>query len=107
VADTVRALDLLASNPAANGEIVNVGSDEEISIGDLARRIIERSGKQASIENITYEEAYGLEFEDITHRRPVLKKLLALTGFKSQWTLDATIDQLIALSTDKNSIELT
>lgn len=106
VADTVRALDLLASNPAANGEIVNVGSDQEISIGDLAKRIIEHSGTQAIIENISYEEAYGLEFEDITHRRPVLKKLEALTGFRPQWTLDETIDQLIALSKDKNLIKL-
>lgn len=106
VADTVCALDLLASTPAANGEIVNVGNDEEISITDLAKRIIERSGKQAAIEYISYEEAYGLEFEDITHRRPVLKKLDKLTGFKPQWTLDATIDQLIALSDHENVNEL-
>ena len=97
VDDTVRALDMLASTPAANGEIVNVGNDDEISIGDLAKLIIERSGSTSGIEYIGYEAAYGLEFEDITHRRPVIQKLQGLTGFKPRWSLYDTIDQLIAL----------
>ncbi len=97
VEDTVKALDLLALTPAANGEIVNVGNDHEISIGDLAKLIIQRSGGTSDIEYIAYEAAYGLDFEDITHRRPVIQKLQTLTGFKPQWSLNDTIDQLIAL----------
>jgi UDP-glucose 4-epimerase len=95
VRDTVLALDLLASSPAANGEIVNVGNDQEISIDDLAKRIIERARSSSLISYISYEVAYGVEFEDISHRRPVLDKLRSLTGFAPRWTLDGTIDQLL------------
>lgn len=95
VRDTVEALNRLASSPLANGEIVNVGNDYEISISDLAQRIIDRSKSSSKITYLSYEMAYGVEFEDITHRRPVLEKLFRLTGFSPQWTLDATIDQLI------------
>lgn len=104
VEDTVTSLDLLASSPAANGEIVNVGNDQEISIGDLAKLIIERSGNQSDIEFISYEDAYGLDFEDITHRRPVIDKLKTLTGFTPRWSLNETIDQLIELERPKLSI---
>lgn len=95
VRDTVVALDRLAGCPEAWGEVVNVGNDQEISIHDLARRIIERSRSSSPIHFMSYKEAYGEEFEDVTHRRPVLNKLKALTGFAPEWTLDQTLDTLI------------
>ena len=95
VRDTIVAFDLLLSTPGANGEIVNVGNDHEISITELAKLIVKRSGSQSELQYQTYQEAYGLEFEDITHRRPDLDKLRNLTGFKNQWTLEQAIDLLI------------
>lgn len=95
VRDTVVALDLLLSTPEANGEIVNVGNDFEISITDLARLIVERTKSSSALHYQTYEQAYGLDFEDHTHRRPVLDKLRKLTGFKNQWSLNQTLDLLI------------
>gem|GEM_PF-4236196 len=74
---------------------MNVGNDHEISITELAKLIVKRSGSQSELQYQTYQEAYGLEFEDITHRRPDLDKLRNLTGFKNQWTLEQAIDLLI------------
>jgi UDP-glucose 4-epimerase len=98
VRDTIVALDLLASEPKANGEIVNVGNDREISIQDLAEMVIARSHSQSSIERISYEDAYGIDFEDIAHRRPDISKLKALTGFSPKWSLEESLDSLIALA---------
>ena len=98
VRDTIVALDLLASEPKANGEIVNVGNDREISIQELAQMVIERAHSRSPIEHISYEEAYGIDFEDITHRRPDISKLKALTGFTPQWSLEDSLDNLIALA---------
>jgi len=97
VRDTVVALDLLGSSPLANGEIVNVGNDYEISILDLAKLIQERSGCSSPITFLSYKEAYGMDIEEISHRRPVLEKLQRLTGFKAKWRLADTVDNLIAL----------
>ncbi len=102
VRDTVVALDLLSSTPSANGEIVNVGNNEEISILDLAGLIVKRAGSSSPITFLSYKEAYGMEMDDQTHRRPVLDKLHSLTGFKTKWTLYQTIDDLIALERKRN-----
>ncbi|MGF2736281.1 NAD-dependent epimerase/dehydratase family protein [Marinobacter sp. DUT-1] len=96
VRDTVVALDRLASMPdLPNGEIVNVGSDREININELARLVIECAGSRSTIKHIPYREAYGAEFEDIRHRRPSLEKLRRLTGFEHAWTLEETLRDLI------------
>lgn len=95
VRDTVKALDLLAATPAAKGEIVNVGNDQEIAIKDLAQLVVQRAKSASPIKFLSYGEAYGVDFEDVSHRRPILNKLRALTGFEPKWTLVDTIDDLI------------
>ena len=102
VRDTVVALDLLASSPATKGEIVNVGNNQEIAIRDLAQLISEQANSNAPLHFVPYAEAYGVEFEDMTHRRPDLTKLHALTGFNPKWSLIQTIDDLIRLERDKH-----
>ncbi len=97
VRDTVVALDLLASTPSANGEIVNVGNDAELSILGLAKLIAQRAGSTSCQKFMSYVEAYGMEIDEISHRRPVLSKLHSLTGFKPKWDLRKTLDDLIAL----------
>lgn len=101
VRDTIRAFDLLMSCEDANGEIVNVGNDQEISITDLAKLVIARAHSTSTLHYQTYEQAYGEAFEDITHRRPILDKLHALTGFTPKWTLEQTLDDLIATERKK------
>ncbi len=88
VRDTVVALDRLAGCPEAWGEVVNVGNDQEISIRDLAELIVQRANSCSPLQYISYKDAYGEEFEDVTHRRPVLNKLRALTCFMPAWTLE-------------------
>jgi UDP-glucose 4-epimerase len=95
VRDTVTALDLLASNPVAAGQPVNVGNRREIRILDLAHLVIERTGSSSAVEFIPFENAYGASFDQITQRRPVTERLTALTGFTPRWTLEQTIDDLI------------
>ncbi len=95
VRDTIVALDLLAGNSAAWGEVVNVGDDQEISVKDLAEMIRERAGSKSHLVFIPYKEAYGEDFTDIRRRRPCLEKLTNLTGFKHRWELTGTIDDLI------------
>ncbi|AMV15217.1 TPA: GDP-mannose 4,6-dehydratase [Legionella pneumophila] len=96
VRDIVSALNLLAKSPKAVGEIINVGNDIEISINELADLISKCIGYSVPVHFIPYKEAYGVEFTDITQRRPDLKKLLQLTSFKHQWTLKRTINDLLS-----------
>ena len=97
VRDTVEALDLLASHSSVKGDVVNVGNPQEISILDLAKVIIERVGSQSKIQFIPFDDAYGLKFEEIYHRKPNIEKLRQITKFQPQWTLFETLDQLIQL----------
>ncbi len=98
VRDTVAALDLLAANPASQGEVVNVGNRQEISIRELAELIIARSGGSSTLEFIPYKQAYGEVFDEIYHRRPCLEKFKRLSGYRHRWTLEQTIDDLIGRS---------
>lgn len=95
VRDAVTALDLLASCPLARGEVVNVGNDQEIAIRDLAQMIRENANSRSKITLVPYLDAYGEEFDDVTHRRPELGKLRELTGFEPKWKLADTIDELV------------
>jgi len=96
VRDTVAALDRLAAHADTEGLVANVGNDREISMNDLARLIIARAGSSSRIEHIPYLQAYGEDFEDIRRRRPSLDRLRSLTGFQHRFTLEQTIDDLIA-----------
>lgn len=96
VRDAVVALDLLAGTPEAAGEIVNVGNDREISINELADLVCARAGKSVVRKHMSYAEAYGEQYDDIVHRRPSLEKLVRLTSFRHRWSLETTLDDLIA-----------
>jgi len=93
VGDTVEALIRLQNCPAACGQIFNVGGQEEISISDLARRVIEILGSSSTIQLIPYGEAYAPGFEDMRRRKPVVDKLAALTGFRPAIPLKEIIER--------------
>jgi UDP-glucose 4-epimerase len=82
VSDTVEALVRLQHCPAARGEVINVGSDQETSILDLAHLVIRLLGSQSQILHVPYHEAYAPGFEDMQRRRPVVEKCYRLTGFR-------------------------
>lgn len=106
VRDAMVAVNLLAENNKAIGEIFNVGADAEITINDLAALVCERAHSNSSYVYIPYEEAYGGIFNDTRQRRPNLKKLIAYTGFKHQWNLTKTIDDLILLERKQHSTKV-
>ncbi|MCB1034766.1 MAG: NAD-dependent epimerase/dehydratase family protein [Acidobacteria bacterium] len=97
VRDTVRALDLLLSNPGSKGKIVNVGNDREITIGGLAELVRSWAESSSKIETIPYRQAYGEGYEDILHRLPSLARLGELTDLKHRYTLEDTVEHLVAL----------
>jgi UDP-glucose 4-epimerase len=96
VADVVDALLRLLDDKASIGETFNIGSPHEISILDLARRIVEYTESDSEIRLVPYEAAYGPGFEDMSRRVPDTRKLTALTGWKPTRTLDETILDTIA-----------
>jgi UDP-glucose 4-epimerase len=97
VRDTVAALDKVAEHATTpEPRVVNVGNDREISINDLAAMVVARSGSSSRIRHMPLLQAYGEDFEDIRRRRPALDRLRTLTGFQHRYTLEQTIDDLIA-----------
>lgn len=95
VSDVVNALIQLIANPRAYGSVFNVGSDEEISINDLAARVIQLAGSASRIEHLTYEQAYGQPFDDMQRRVPDLTRIRSLIGFKPQFNLDQIIQSIL------------
>ena len=96
VADVVNALLLLCDSEEAIGHTFNIGPLSEISIGDLARRVIERTGSTSEIRLVPYEEAYGEGFEEIGRRHPDLDTITSVTGWSPTRTIDDVIDDVIA-----------
>jgi UDP-glucose 4-epimerase len=96
VRDTVRAVVALSAEPRATGEVFNVGSNEEVTILDLARRILARSGSRSEIKLIPYDQAYASGFEDMHRRVPDIRKIKAVIGWQPTVPLDETLDQVIA-----------
>jgi UDP-glucose 4-epimerase len=94
VSDAVDALSGLLGCAAAEGQVVNVGSDEETSINELAERVRQRVNPRAEIVHVPYDEAYGKGFEDPRRRVPDLTRLRGLIGFRPAKTLDDIIDDV-------------
>ncbi len=105
VRDAVKALFALMNTTESAGEIVNVGSDSEITILDLANLVRKLASSDSAIEHLSYDEVYGEGFDEIAYRRPALQKLQKITGFKSRYALVDTINHLIELSTAVNEID--
>lgn len=95
VGDVVEALVRLMETLAAEGEVFNVGSEEAITIRELAERVQHLTGSTSKIVYIPYEQAYGPEFEDIRHRVPSVAKLRRATGYAPTLTLDEILSRVI------------
>lgn len=95
VTDCIESLVRLRREPGAIGEVVNVGTDSEVSVWELAQRVRDLSGTSSAIERVRYEEAMGTRFQDMPRRRPDLRKLERLTGFRPSRTLDEIINDLL------------
>ncbi|MDD8052061.1 MAG: GDP-mannose 4,6-dehydratase [Verrucomicrobiota bacterium] len=95
VRDVVRAVEALVDCEAAVGEVINVGSDEQVSIEQLADRVLTLTGSPSEKRYLTYEEAYGRPFDDMMARMPSLAKIHRLIGYRPEYDLDETLKQII------------
>ncbi len=95
VQDVVRGALLLMDQKDAEGEVFNVGSDEEITVLELAQRIRRLCQSDSSIEFVPYEQIYGQSFEDMRRRVPDLRKIRRFTGYRPQVSLERLLEMTI------------
>ncbi|MBR9980757.1 MAG: GDP-mannose 4,6-dehydratase [Desulfatitalea sp.] len=95
VKDVVWAFMRMVENEGAFGEVWNVGGIEEVSILELARRIVEMTGSSSKLQLIPYDEAFGKDFEDMQRRVPGIEKIKNLIGFDPKTSLDAILTRVV------------
>jgi UDP-glucose 4-epimerase len=95
VGDVVGALAALVQEPAAVGQVFNIGNPDEITIGDLAQKIRTMTGSSSPIVFVPYEQAYEAGFEDMPRRVPDISKIQSLIGFRPTVQLDDILSSVI------------
>lgn len=101
VGDIVGALMKLMDHPAAVGAVFNVGSCEEVTIGELAEMVKVLAESRSEIVTVPYREAYGDDFEDMPRRVPDIGKINALIGFRPTVKLEEIIRRVIAFQRER------
>ena len=96
VGDVVGAVMKLVDTPAAYGSVFNIGNETELTINELAERVIRLAGSSSKIQKIPYSEAYGDGFEDMRRRVPDLTKVRELIGYRPRISVDEIIEKVIA-----------
>ncbi len=102
VSDTVEGIYQAAIRPQANGEIINIGSTEEVTILELARRIVGLAGggREVPIEFIPYQSFTGKKYEDVMRRIPDISLCERLLGVRAKVSLDEGLARTIAWQRD-------
>ena len=95
VADVVEAISRLVVSGHTTGQVYNIGSNQEISIAALAKRVIELTGSHSRTQYIPYEQAYAPGFEDMRRRIPDIRKIQQAIDFTPRYDLDQTILSII------------
>ncbi len=95
VKDVVQALTKLMEKDDAAGEVFNIGGIEEISMLNLAKKIIDKTKSSSTIKIIPYEEAFEKDFEDMARRVPSIEKLERSIGMVPKTNLDTILDHVI------------
>ena len=95
VGDVVGAMLQIAGHPEASGRAYNLGSTEEVSMEELARRVIDVVGSDSKIRYVPYDEAYEEGFEDMQRRVPDTTRARDLVGFDPKVTLDEIIAMVV------------
>ena len=96
VEDTANIIYLLSKNKKAVGEIVNVGSTQEIKIIDLARKIIKNSKSKSKIILVPFDKVFEKGFKDMKRRKPSIDKLVKLTGYTPKVKLNKILETVIS-----------
>jgi UDP-glucose 4-epimerase len=101
VADVVRALVGLLDRDEAVGEVFNIGSSEEVTIRELAERVIERSESSSTVALVPYADAYAEGFEDMRRRVPDTTKIREFMDWQPRRSLDDILGDAIADARDE------
>ena len=104
VGDVVGALMKLMDDESAVGEVFNVGSNQEITILDLARKVKELTNSKSEITFLPYDEAYEEGFEDMPRRVPDISKVDGQVGFRPEKTLDGILESVIEFHSEQMSV---
>jgi UDP-glucose 4-epimerase len=100
VSDAIRALLLVMDSDMALGKVFNVGNNQQISIMELAKKVIEITGSKSSIEKIAYEKAYPEGFEDMQMRVPDISKIKQVLGWEPEINLDQIIKDIATFNSN-------
>lgn len=95
VFDVVRGLVAICDCREAVGKVVNLGSNEEVTMTELARQVIALADSKSTIEYVPYEKAYGPGFDDMQRRVPNIERVVQLIGWRPRHKLDDIIRQVI------------
>jgi UDP-glucose 4-epimerase len=98
VADAVKALLLVMDSDKAVGQVFNVGNNSQISIMELAKKVIEITNSKSSIAKIAYENAYPEGFEDMQMRVPDISKIKQVLGWEPKINLEQIIKDIAAFN---------
>ena len=96
VLDVTRAILLVLESTGAGGRVLNVGAETPISIHELARRVIARTGADVGVRFVAYEDAYDEGFEELGRRQPDTTAIREMTNWRPTLTIDDAIDDVIA-----------
>ena len=94
VLDAVDAVVRIAFAENTVGKVINIGNDFEISINDLAKKVIEQTNSKSEIVYVPYEEAYGDGFEDMERRVPNIELIKSLVGWEPKRDLSTMISDI-------------
>jgi UDP-glucose 4-epimerase len=102
VDDVVNGLVGLMESERTGGEVYNIGSDEEVTIEELADKVIGSTKSEAGKKYISYEEAYGQCVDDMQRRMPCLDKIRECIGYEVEVSLDEAIERIINYYRERN-----
>jgi UDP-glucose 4-epimerase len=96
VADVIDAATRLMEHPGAVGQVFNIGSTQEVTMNQLAQMVLSLTGSRSEIVYVPYAQAYAPGFEDMRRRVPSLEKIHRLIGYTPKYSLEQTLQRVIA-----------
>ena len=101
VGDAIRAIVQLMNTAEAEGDIFNIGNDEEITINELARRVKKLTNSSSEIVHVPYEKTYGKGFEDMRRRTPNIARLKELIQYQPAHNVNEILHEVINYFAEK------
>ena len=96
VREITQCITKLMATDSAEGRVFNIGSDQPVSILDLAKRVIAKTNPSVEVQFVPYAQAYSEDFEDVQRRVPNVNRLFETIGQKPVSSLDQILDDIIA-----------